>query len=110
MDLFNDIQYKSQQLTNAIKLLNEYGKKLAEAERDYKITLSQESLKLKNEQNLAVTLIDKVIYGLENVAQKRFKRDVAQTMYTTALENINVMKLQLRLLENQLQREWGNMK
>lgn len=110
MDLFNDIQFKSQQLSNAIKLLNEYGKNLAEAERDYKITLSQESLKLKNEQNLAVTLIDKVIYGLENVAQKRFKRDVAQTMYTTALENINVMKLQLRLLENQLQREWCNTK
>ena len=35
------------------------------------------------------------------------KRDIAETMYQTNLEYINTTKLQLRILENQLQREWG---
>ena len=57
---------------------------------------------------MPVTLINQIIYGIPEVADKRFKRDVAETMYNVALENINSTKLQLRILENQLQREWGN--
>ena len=44
------------------------------------------------------------------MAEKRFKRDVSEAMYKTALENINVLKLQIKILENQLEREWGNIK
>lgn len=108
MDLFNEIQNLILKLNQSIKLLAKYGKELAEAERDYKITLRQEALKLRNDENMPVTLINQIIYGIPNVAEKRFKRDVAEAMYQTAQENINVSKLQLRVLENQLQREWGN--
>ena len=57
---------------------------------------------------MAVTLINQIVYGIPIVADKRFKRDVAQTMYQTNLEYINTTKLQLRILENQLSREWEN--
>lgn len=107
MDLFNDIQNLIQRLNNSVKLLSKYGNELAETERDYKITLRQEALKLRQEKNMAVTLINQIIYGIPEVADKRFKRDVADTMYNVALENINSLKLQIRILENQLQREWG---
>ena len=80
---------------------------MAEAERDYKICLRQEALKLRTENDMPVTLINQVIYGVPEVAEKRFKRDVAETTYNSNLEHINVTKLKLRLLENQLQREWG---
>ena len=57
-------------------------------------------------ENMAVTLINQIIYGIPEVANKRFKRDVAEAMYNTAQESINVLKLQIRVLENQLSREY----
>lgn len=107
MDLFNEIQDLIERLNTSVNLLRKFGNELAEAEKDYKITLRQEALILRAEKNMPVTLINQIIYGVPEVADKRFKRDVAETMYQTALENINSLKLQLRILENQLQREWG---
>lgn len=108
MDLYHDIQELMKELTASIKLLRMNGNALASAERDYKIKLRQEALRLRAEKELPVTLINQVIYGLPEVAELRFKRDVAESTYNTNLEHINVTKLKLRLLENQLSREWGN--
>lgn len=108
MDLYNDIQQLMNELTASIKLLRKNGNELASAERDYKITLRQEALKLRTEQDMPVTLINQIIFGVPEVADKRFKRDVAETMYNTNQEHINVTKLKLRLLEAQLNREWSD--
>lgn len=106
MDLYEEIQNKSKELDISIKQLRKNGNELAEAERKYKLMLTEEALRLKTE-GYAVTLIDKIIYGLPKVADLRFKRDVASAMYEANKEHINVCKLTLRLLENQLSREWG---
>lgn len=87
-----------------------YGNELAEAENDYKITLREEALKLRAEKNMPVTLINQIIYGVGCVAEKRLRRDIAETMYKTSQEYINTLKLRIRVLESQLQREWGNVK
>ena len=108
MDLFNDIQTLMNELTSSIKLLRKNGNELAKAEQDYKICLRQEALKLRANENMPVTLINQIIYGIPEVAEKRFKRDIAQTMYDTNQEHINVTKLKLRLLEAQLNREWSS--
>lgn len=108
MDLYNDIQQLMNELTTSIKLLRKNGNELASAERDYKVCLRQEALKLRSEQDMPVTLINQIIYGVPDVADKRFKRDVAETMYNTNQEHINVTKLKLRLLEAQLNREWSS--
>lgn len=107
MDLYHDIQELMKELTASIKLLRANGNALASAEREYKIKLRQEALKMRTEKDMPVTLINQVIYGVPEVAELRFKRDVAETIYNTNLEHINVTKLKLRILENQLQREWG---
>lgn len=107
MDLFNSIQRLTEKLTHSINLMIKYGKDFAESERDYKVTLRQEALKLRAEKNMPVTLIQQVVYGVPEVASKRVKRDVAEVMYKTAQENINSIKLQIRILEAQLQREWS---
>jgi hypothetical protein len=57
---------------------------------------------------MAVTLINQIVYGIPEVAKKRCNRDIAQTMYTVAQENINSIKLQIRILESQVNREWSN--
>ena len=110
MDLFNDLQALTNRLNQSIKLLAKYGRELAETERDYKITLRQEALKLRAEKSMPVTLIQQVVYGVPEVAEKRYKRDVAEAMYQTAQENINSIKLQMRVVEGQLNREWSNSK
>jgi hypothetical protein len=106
MDLYEQITKLMAELTASIKKLRANGEKLAEAERDYKITLRKEALKLRA-GDMPVTLINSVIYGVEEVAEKRFKRDVEQANYDANKEHINVTKLKLRILEAQLAREWG---
>lgn len=108
MELENQVNDLCNKLTQSIKILAKYGKELAEAERDYKITLRQEALKLRTQKDMPVTLIQQVVYGIPEVAEKRFKRDVAEAMRNTAQENINVQKLQIRILEEQIKRDWGN--
>ena len=110
MDLFNEIQSLTEKLNVSIRSLAKNGRAFATAERDYKITLREEALKLRQEDNLPVTLIQQVIYGVPVVAKKRFERDIAETMYQVNLESINSTKLQIRILENQLSREWGSFK
>ena len=108
MDLFNMIQDLNKQLASAIRVMAKYGREFAETEKNYKIALRQEALKLRAEKSMPVTLIQQVVYGVQDVADKRFKRDVAEAMYNTAQENINSIKLQIRVLENQLNREYNN--
>ena len=106
IDLYEQITQLMAELTASIRKLRDNGAKLAEAERDYKITLRQEALKLRADE-MPVTLINQVIYGVKEVAEKRFKRDVEQANYDANKEHINVTKLKLRILEGQVQREYG---
>lgn len=106
MDLYNELESKIQELEISIRSLRKTGQKYAEAERDYKILLRQEVLKLRDEGQ-AIGVITLTCYGIPSVAEARFKRDVAETIYKANLEAINSIKLQLRLLENQIQREYG---
>lgn len=108
MDLFNELQIKQKELETSVKSLRKTGTEFAEAERAYKITLREEALKLRAEKEMPVTLIQQVVYGVPQVANKRFLRDVAETIYNANQEAINSIKLQIRVIESQLQREWGN--
>lgn len=107
-DLYNEMQQKIKELNISIKKLRETGTEYAEAERDYKITLRQEALKLRAEKGMPVTLIQQVVYGVPEVADKRFKRDVKEAVYKANQESINSTKLQIRVIESQLSREWNN--
>lgn len=105
--LYNELQSKTQQLDMSIKQLRTSGTAYAQAEMDYKVLLRQECLKLRDD-GMAIGMIDKTCYGIPSVAEARFKRDVAEAVYKANLEAINSIKLQLRLIENQIQREWGH--
>ena len=41
------------------------------------------------------------------IAKLRFERDVAEVVYRSALEAINATKLQIKILDAQVEREWG---
>ena len=106
MDLLNELQNLTKQLSNSLKQLRVNGMKLAEAERDYKIAVNKKALKLRSE-DMPVTLINQVIYGYDDIAQLRFLRDSAEVVYNANKEAINTLKLQIRIVESQIKREYG---
>ena len=106
-DLIDKIQVMNNQLDQALRTLRTNGIALAEAEKNYKEAVSKEALRLRDE-GMGVTLIDKVIYGLPSISTLRFQRDCCEAVYSANQEAINVKKLQIRLVEAQLAREWGN--
>ncbi len=105
MDLLQELQQKNSELSVSIQTLRKHGQALATAEMEYKSTLAKAVLKLRAD-NLPATLINLVVYGEKEVAEKRLKRDIAKVMYDANNEHINVTKLQIRVIENQLQREY----
>ena len=109
METYDEIDLRQKELDVAVRSLRKTGTSYANAERNYKKALRQKALELRD-GGIPVTLIDKVIYGEEEVANLRFERDVAEAVYKANQESINVLKLNLRILEGTLQREWGQAK
>ena len=109
MELLEELAIKNKQLDLALSTFRKNGIALAQAEKDYKEAVSKEALRLRDE-GMAVTLIDKVIYGLPSISVLRFQRDCAKSVYDANAEAINVKKLQIRLVEAQISREWGDAK
>lgn len=106
MDLWQEIEEKNKMLDKAIKDLAQNGYDLATKERDYKVAVNKKALELRAE-DMPVTLIQQVIYGYEEISKLRFERDVAEVKYNANQEYINTIKLQIRILENQLSREYS---
>ena len=104
-DLYGMIEAKQKALDQSIKQLRVTGTEYAEAERDYKILLRTECMKARDE-GMPIGLIDKTCYGIPKVAEARFKRDVAEAVYKANQEAINSIMLQIRILNDQLEREW----
>jgi hypothetical protein len=104
-DLVNEISGKTATLDAALGQLGKRGRELAQAEHDYRVALAEKILH-ERDGGMPVTIINDVCRGDRKIAQLKLKRDIAQTMYDTALEAINVYKLQVRVLENQIDREW----
>lgn len=104
MDLWIELQNQLDNLNKSIETIKASGKEYAVAERDYKILLRQECLKLRNE-GLAIGLIDKTCYGIPSVAEARCQRDIKEALYKANLEAINVYKLNIKIIQNQIDKE-----
>lgn len=104
-DLIEQINKLNSELTQSIKLLRQNGNAFAQAERDYQVAKAQTVLKMKD-AGASITEINLSIKGQPEVSEKLFARDVARVMYEANQEHINTVKLQLRLLDNQMAREW----
>lgn len=106
MDLLNELQQKLKELDISVKQLRTTGSALAKAEREYKVKLREECLKLRDEK-MAIGMIDKTCYGIPSIATLRYERDCAETIYKANQEAINSIKLQIRILQSQIDKEWG---
>lgn len=109
LDLWREIQNYSDTLEKAIRELKERGKKYAKCEHDYRILLSSRLTALRAEGQ-AVTHLADIARGEKEIARLKMERDIAESLYESCKEGIQVYKIKLRVLEGQLQREWGNTK
>ena len=106
-DLINEIGQKSRMLDAAIRELGTRGRAYAQAEHDYRIALAEKTL-LERDKGTPVTICSDVCRGDRKIAKLRFERDVAEAVYKSALEAIQSIKLQIRILDNQVVRERGH--
>lgn len=105
-DLLTTIEQLNSTLNDTITKFYHAGVELADAEADYSITLRQKAL-IEKDAGVSVTFIDKFLRGDTEVAEKRKKRDIAEAKRDTLKEKINSLKLQIRVVEAQAQREWS---
>lgn len=107
MDLYQEINQKMHDMDTCVRLLRVSGAEFAKAEHDYKVRLRAECLQLKRE-GMPVTLIQLVVYGVEEVAELRERRDYAEAVYRANLEALQACKLAIKVLQNQLNIEMSN--
>ena len=101
-DIVNVLREQRKALMDAVNDMKSSGRFLATGERDYKIALRKEVLRLHVEDNVAWTACESLAKGHEKVAELRFKRDVHKSDYESAQERINCIKIEIRILEGEI--------
>nr|DAE93859.1 MAG TPA: hypothetical protein [Caudoviricetes sp.]DAJ00708.1 MAG TPA: hypothetical protein [Caudoviricetes sp.] len=104
-DLINAVGEKTALLDAAIRQLGKRGQAYAEAESNYRMALSKAILE-ERANGTPVTIISDICKGKSDIAKLRFQRDCAEVVYKSAMEAINSYKLQIRIMDAQIEREW----
>jgi hypothetical protein len=105
IELINEMLAKTNQMTGVITELKKRGRKMAETEADYRSALAQKILQLRAE-GFPATIMSDVVRGDREVAKLRLVRDIAKTEYEVADEMLQVLKLQIRVLQAEVERDF----
>ena len=106
MDLFNILQKLTKDLNIAVKQLRHTGEEYAKAYTDYRVALAKELVILKNE-GYAITLAGDIARGKPEIAKLKFNEISKEAIYKANQESINSIKLQIKIIESQMNREWS---
>ncbi len=101
-DIGQAIYDTSKQIQKGVKSLYGHAKAYAEAEQEYRIALAREIMRLRDEK-LPVTVINDVARG--NLADLKFKRDLAEVTYKTAKDMLQALQSQLSGLQTLYKRQ-----
>ena len=107
MDLQNELDSRLKDLDVAIKSLRKTGEEYAKAYTDYRVELAKELLILKNE-GYAITLAGDIARGKPQIAHLKFLEISKEAIYKANLESINATKLAIKIIQEQIEREYGS--
>lgn len=107
--MWEEIQEYKELLNKAITELKTRGRNYAEAYKNYRILVAQELLRLRAE-GMPVTIAYDIARGRQEIAEAKENEIITESLYESCKEAINSYKLQIKILENQLDREWGHAK
>lgn len=113
INLFNEREQLSKSLTDSYSHLWKKGREYATADHMYKISYKKEVFLLHEVDKVAWTACMSLAHGDEDrndTAKLRLARDLAKIEYEVMQEKIQGTKLQLRLIESQLERDWSQTK
>ena len=82
-------------------------KKLKELDTDYRVALAKELLILKNE-GYAISLAGDIARGKPEIAHLKFLEISKEAIYKANLESINATKLAIKVLQEQVNKEFSN--
>lgn len=104
--LWQEICAKRRELSDEITKLVESGAQLSRNEASYRVALSKYIIGARA-AGVPVTVISDMARGQEDISQLRLQRDMSEVLYKAAQERINAIKLELRILQSQWEREWS---
>lgn len=104
-ELLDELRAQCSLLDQALRQLGSRGRTYAKAEQSYRVALAKKILE-ERDKGTPVTIISDVCRGSAEIAALKMERDISQTVYDAAKEACNVYKIQIRVLENQIEREW----
>ena len=104
--MWEEIEKYNNLLETSVVEMRKRSTDLAKKEYFYKTALSKRLVELRAEGQ-AVTHLSDIARGEKEIAELRLKRDIAQGLYESSKEAINMYKIRIRVLENQYAREWG---
>lgn len=107
IDLFNEIQDLTKDLNVSVKSLRKTGEDYARAYTNYRIALAKELLILKNE-GYAITLAGDIARGKPEIAKLKFEEISKEAIYKANQEAINSTKLKIKIIQEQLNKEYSS--
>ena len=107
MDLVNELNNLINKLDISVKSLRKTGSDYAKAYTEYRVALAKELMILK-EEGYAITLAGDIARGKPEIARLKFKEISTEAIYKANQESINALKLQIKIIQNQIDKEWGN--
>ena len=105
-DLWSELSNKMRDLRDELEECERLGIDWANAENEYQKAKHIRAYELKDE-GMPATMINIVLKGDPAVSESLRNRDSYFVLYDASKSRINAIKLEMRILENQLAREWG---
>lgn len=107
LELHQRIDELTGQLQDELATLKSSGCQLAENEAEYRMRLRIAILE-ERDKGTPVTIISDVCRGREDIAELKRLRDCSEAIYKASQEAVNVLKLRIRVLNDEIDREWNS--
>ena len=105
-NIWLDICDDKRLLARQVREMRESGRAWAKADAEYRAVKAKAILEARD-SGVSWSAAADIVYAREDVARALMQRDVAEVLYENDKEAINATKLQIRVNEAQLEREWG---
>lgn len=107
MDLQDELDRRMRDLDTAVRELRKTSEDYAKAYTDYRVELAKELLILKND-GYAITLAGDIARGKPHIAHLKFEEIAKEAIYKANLESINATKLAIKIIQEQIEREYSS--
>ena len=107
MDLVQQMNKLMALLNKALEELSRRGKIYADDYKNYRVAVAKKLLQLKAE-GMPVTIAYDIARGDEEVAELKRQEIISESLYKSCQEAINSYKLQIKILQEQINKEYSN--